>query len=100
GDRRESPSGPPRRSSDLGRSRHDWIHVEYASQMIVSLVGLTIRFSSRADDGAGRSSPVSASTSSRECVTTAHSFANPSTCCASRSEEHTSELQSRQNLVC
>ena len=47
--------------------------------MIVSLVGRTISGSSSCADGAGRSPPLP-SGSSRWCVTTAHSLANPSTC--------------------
>src|SRR3712207_7633127 len=61
-------------------------HLAKLALMIVSLVGRTI---------AGSSSCLPP-----PMVTTASSGLKPSTCSASRSEEHTSELQSRQYLVC
>jgi len=51
-------------------------------QIIVSLVGLTITSSSSLELGSGVNEP-SSSVVNLECVTIAHSLANPSTCSAS-----------------
>ena len=67
----------------MGKSRQDWIHLLYVSQMIVSLVGRTIKFSSNFESGSGIKPAPSSEILSLEWVTTAHSFANPSTCSAS-----------------
>mmetsp|Transcript_25646 Transcript_25646/g.61787 ORF Transcript_25646/g.61787 Transcript_25646/m.61787 type:complete len:331 (+) Transcript_25646:617-1609(+) len=66
-----------------GRSRWLWIQFLNMYQIIVSLVGRTMRGSSSLLSGSGSSPLPSGSTRSLWCVTTAHSLANPSTCSAS-----------------
>ena len=70
----------------IGKSRYDCTQLAYIAPMIVSLVGRTISGSSSCAEGAGRKPPFP-SGSSRWCVTTAHSLANPSTCSASFSRK-------------
>src|SRR5690606_41548174 len=80
GDPRAPPSFPTRRSSDLGRSC--WCAAAPSSP--------DARFSAERSFFAIRSTRPS----SRRCSDEASSFWRH------RSEEHTSELQSRENLVC
>mmetsp|Transcript_45647 Transcript_45647/g.92134 ORF Transcript_45647/g.92134 Transcript_45647/m.92134 type:complete len:221 (-) Transcript_45647:515-1177(-) len=68
-----------------GNSRYVLIHFPNMCQMTVSEVGRTTRGSSSLAAGSAISPPLAESGSlvSLWCVTTAHSFANPSTCSAS-----------------
>mmetsp|Transcript_19826 Transcript_19826/g.67080 ORF Transcript_19826/g.67080 Transcript_19826/m.67080 type:complete len:389 (+) Transcript_19826:172-1338(+) len=65
-----------------GRSRCELIHLPNMYQMIVSEVGRMISGSSSNAAGSGSTPPLP-SARRRWCVTTAHSFAKPSTCSAS-----------------
>ena len=68
----------------MGRSRQEWIQFLYVFQMMVSEVGRTMSSSSSFASGSTTTPLPPGSFIRRWCVTTAHSFANPATCSASR----------------
>ena len=65
--------------------------------MIVSLVGRTMSGSSSSPAG---TRPPPGFASSRWCVTTAHSFANPSTCSASFSKKESGMKSGKYAFTC
>src|SRR5690606_42015407 len=89
GDRRDLPSFPTRRSSDLVATSRISAPSSHESQSLRE-ASITASASCHASSsaGAGRRPKARASSSVSETPTT------------QRSEEHTSELQSRENLVC
>src|SRR5690606_42075376 len=92
---RHLPSFPTRRSSDLRCASWYGAHVHVGVQPS----SLYRRISSRAAD-ATAGSPRNSSGCSRSTAPTLSVVGTRTRPPPSRSEEHTSELQSRENLVC
>src|SRR5207302_11514766 len=86
-------SFPTRRSSDLGDNGMGHLAVSYAANLAVEIA----RESGVAWVGVRRSNHAGAG-STYACIPVAHGMVGIYS--AVRSEEHTSELQSRENLVC
>src|SRR5690606_41298989 len=98
GARRTLPSFPTRRSSDL--------HLLFRSSTCLEITPLTISKSlpllrSSPTKSTKENLPTHRASNSRDRNASSRSFASVSFCLKlRRSEEHTSELQSRENLVC